>query len=68
MENNLKFQLEQTMKGVQGLMKVANDKLIEARNMANTDEEKKQFTKEFVESGLLKEFDNLKSKISDLSK
>lgn len=66
--NNIKQQIEQTMSGITGLLKVANDKLKEAQESAQTIDEKKEFVTAFMQSGVLKEFQDVNSKLEELNK
>jgi hypothetical protein len=66
--NNIKQQIEQTMSGITGLLKVANDKLKEAQESAQTIDEKKEFVTAFMQSGVLKEFQDVNNKLEELNK
>lgn len=65
-ENDIKRMMEQAMVGVSGLLNQVNIKLTEARDNAKTDEQKKEFVKHFVNSGILKEFHELTDKFKQL--
>lgn len=68
MENNFKAHIESLNKGLAGLLGEVGNKLAEAKNLAQTDEQKKEFQKTFVESGLLNNFADIKKQFQDLNK
>lgn len=65
-ENDIKKLMEQSMQGISGLLNQVNIKLTEAKDKAQTDEQKKEFAEHFVKSGVLKEFHELTDKFKQL--
>lgn len=65
-ENDIKKMMEQSLSSVTGLLRVATDKLSEAKENAKTDEQKKEFAKHFIDSGVLAEFKNITDQLNSL--
>ena len=64
--NDIKKMLEQTMTGITGLLKVATDRIEQAKKDAVTEDQKKEFAEQFVKSGALREFNELTEKFKQI--
>ena len=64
LENNLKL----TMEGLNGMLTGVGDMLRKAQEDLQTDEEKRKFAEKLEQSGIIKEFENVREKFKDINK